>query len=250
MWYFLPVTDGTYIASRPSTQLISSSPVNGLRLLVGNNAHEGDLFVPTNIATEADLLSWLAVEFATLPLTTLQSILAHYPLSVSPTHQERANNIYAEAQFVCPSYWLADAFTSPPDSTTFDMRSKKAWHYQYSVPYASHGTDLAAIFGPAGANQAPGVVQALRRAWGRFVTDDDPGLGFPVWRTGKGAEQVNINQTGGTPVEVTSSWGVNVTESRGPGLRADITAVDAYAWEGGRGARCEFWRTLAAEMMQ
>ncbi|OIW26744.1 alpha/beta-hydrolase [Coniochaeta ligniaria NRRL 30616] len=250
MWYFLPVTDGAYIASLPSNQLLSSNPVNGLRLLVGNNAHEGDLFVPTNIATESDLLTWLAIEFATLPRASLLSILAQYPLSVSLTHQERANNIYAEAQFVCPSYWLADAFTSPPNSTTPNMRSRKAWHYQYSVPYASHGTDISAIFGPAGANQAAGVVQALRKAWGRFVTDDDPGVGFPVWKVGAGAEQVDFNQTGGTAVEVTSSWGVNVTEYRGPGLRADIKAVDAYAWEGGRGARCQFWRTLGAEILQ
>jgi len=39
---------------------------------------------------------------------------------------------------------------------------------------------------------------------------------------------------------------VNTTEMMGPGLRNDITLVDAYTWEGGRGVRCEFWRAMGA----
>lgn len=251
MWYFLPVTDGEYIASLPSVQLLPSNPTNGIRLLVSNNAHEGDLFTPTDITTESALLAWLAIEFPSLSPTNLQSILAQYPLSLSGTQQERANNIYAESQFVCPSYWLADAFTPSPNSTTScKMRLKKAWHYQYSVPYASHGTDLAAVFGPAGANQSPEVVQAMRRAWGRFVTEDDPGREFELWRVGAGARETDFNQTGGMAEQVTASWGVNVTQYTGPGLRADITVVDAWAWEGGRGKRCEFWRGFGKEIPQ
>lgn len=185
MWYFLPVTDGSYIASLPSSQLEPANPVNGLRLLVGNNAHEGDAFVPTGIATEPDLLAWLAREFPSLPAATVSSsVLAQYP---SGTPQERADDIYGEAQFVCASYWLADAFTSSSSSSSSccscnsSAGRKKAWHYQYSVPYASHGADLPAIFGPRGPNQAEGVALAMRRAWGRMLAEDDPGTGFEVW---------------------------------------------------------------------
>jgi carboxylesterase type B len=248
MWYYLPVTDGTYIATLPSAQLVPTNPVNGLRLLVGNNAHEGDLFVPSNITTEPALLSWLAVEFPTLNRSSFPSILAQYPLARERTNQQRATNIYAEAQFVCPSYWLADAYTTV--ATRHHPKRRAAWHYQYSVPYASHGTDLAAVFGPAGENLAPETALAVRRAWGRFVTEDGPGAGFPAWEVGKGARQVDFDQSGGTPYQAGTSWGVNVTQYMGPGLRADIDVVDAYSWEGGRGARCEFWRSLGAAIPQ
>lgn len=50
------MTDGTCITCLPSAQRLSSSPTNGLRLLVNNNTHEGEPFVPT-------LLAWLATEF-------------------------------------------------------------------------------------------------------------------------------------------------------------------------------------------
>ena len=44
-WGFLPVTDGTYITQLPSRQLLKKQ-VNGVRMLTGNNANEGPLFVP------------------------------------------------------------------------------------------------------------------------------------------------------------------------------------------------------------
>ena len=57
--------------------------------------------------------------------------------------------------------------------------------------------------------------------------------------------QINLNETGGTPVSVSLSPLVpNVTEFVGPGLRNDFTLVNAYTWEGGRGTRCDFWRSM------
>lgn len=40
--------------------------------------------------------------------------------------------------------------------------------------------------------------------------------------------------------------GINVTVYEGPGLRNEFTVVDAWAWEGGRGVRCDFWRGVGA----
>jgi carboxylesterase type B len=61
-------------------------------------------------------------------------------------------NIYAETTFVCPSYWLAEAYTN---------RGREAWKYQYSVPAAIHGTDMTGYFGPATSNQGPDFVKAF-----------------------------------------------------------------------------------------
>jgi hypothetical protein len=37
-------------------------------------------------------------------------------------------------------------------------------------------------------------------------------------------------------------------EHRGPGLKNNISLVNAYTWEGGRGERCEFWRNMSAKV--
>ena len=77
-WTFLPVTDYSFIASRPSVAL-NSKQVNGKAILVGNNANEGALFVPANITTLANLKSWLATTFPTLGPADIEKVLAAYP---------------------------------------------------------------------------------------------------------------------------------------------------------------------------
>src|SRR5271155_2958196 len=56
-WAFLPVTDGSLIPELPSHQLLSGA-VNGKYTMCGNNGQEGAPFVPQNITTEAQLMSW------------------------------------------------------------------------------------------------------------------------------------------------------------------------------------------------
>src|SRR4051812_1204102 len=126
------------------------------------------MFAPPGIVTDADLTAWLHQEFPQLRAESIATILAAYPSTSflssgalfatdglhPPTAndvsgaasgtQQRAYNILAEATFVCPAYWLADAFTQP---------GKAAFVYQYSVPFASHGSDVPAYFGPATPNQ-------------------------------------------------------------------------------------------------
>ena len=61
--------------------------------------------------------------------------------------------MYAEASVVCPSYWFASAFTG---------QGRSAYHYQYSVPFAVHGADIAAYYGPPTENQGPEFVTAFQ----------------------------------------------------------------------------------------
>ncbi|KAJ3938889.1 uncharacterized protein N0V96_010996 [Colletotrichum fioriniae] len=272
-WAFYPVTDGVYIKNLPTEQM-KQKRVNGERLLVGVRP----LLTPPNIVSVEDLTSWLKLEFPNLSADQIDEILAANPtktgandtrfetngstgltaLDVSQSgtgQQQRANNIYAEATFVCPSYWLSDAFTSP----------KSSWHYQYSVPFAWHTADIPGYFGPATPNQGPDIVLAFRKIWGNFITGNDPSISneiangassgidvgaengasqWPAW-TEEAPKQVNLNQTGGVPYEFTTSWGARVTQFMAPGQLNDIRVVPADSWEGGRGARCELWRGLA-----
>ena len=57
--------------------------------------------------------------------------------------------------------------------------------------------------------------------------------------------QVNLNTTGGMPYESVNGNLPNVTAFEGEGVRNAFGVVDAYEWEGGRGTRCDFWRSVA-----
>ncbi|SPO05142.1 related to esterase [Cephalotrichum gorgonifer] len=278
LWAFYPVTDNAYIKSRAADQL-SKKKVNGKNMLVGNVANEGPLFVPPTITNEADLTAWLAGYFPNLSAAQIQSILDANP-NDAPTNpsgprfetdgldgatavevsgdangqQQRANNILAEQTFVCPSYWMADAWTGS---------GRKAWHFQYSVPFSSHGADVAAYFGPTPQNLGDDMAVAFKRIWGNFITGNNPSIAneiangaaasdptaengasaWPVWAPAS-PQQVNLNQTGGVAFQAATQWGTTVTQFANPGLQNAITVVPADEWEGGRGARCAFWKGL------
>ena len=254
--------------------------MNGKKLLVGSNANEGPLFVPPGIMTETDVLGWLSQEFPNLSPAQLNTILAANPNS-SPTNptgvrfettgisapnavnmsggangqQQRANNIYAEATFVCPAYWMADAYTGG---------SKAAYTYQWSVPFASHGTDVGAYFGPKPENIGDDIALAFKRVWGNFITTGNPSISnadangasaanptapngasaWPVWSEAS-PKLVNLNQTGGVPYDFTTQWFATVTQLRGPGQKNAISVARADTWEGGRGSRCDAYLALA-----
>lgn len=280
------MTDDVFIQSLPSQALLQRK-VNGLRQLSGNDAQEGDIFVPQNITTENDLLAWLRVVFPLFTDDDIAKLLYYYPLSnltvssgnltmfatagdEGPTaldvsqsatgQQQRANLIYGETTFVCPSYWLADAYNS---------RGRTGYKYQYSVPAAIHGTDLAAYLNtPSVGNIGPDFAFAFQRIFGNFVISGNPsipvaiasgdgsngttGSGLENWPTYSLADRrmANLNQTGTNTQEVNLAIyrfgaNVNATIYVEPGLQNDLSLVDAYEWEGGRGRRCDFWQSVA-----
>lgn len=184
--------------------------------------------------------------------------------------QQRANNLYAETTFVCPSYWLASAYD-------------QAWKYQYSVPPSEHGGDLDAYYAinreALGLGTlSTGFRMAVQLIWGRFIIYDDPrlpaavisgittlqngsitgddiaaaGTGlWPRWKVGsEKGRMLNLNMTGGHETHIlwTSGGGqsFNVTQYAGPGLTAKFDVVDAWSWEGGRGERCKFWAEMGS----
>lgn len=212
-YVFAPVTDGVFVQDTPSRQLLQKK-VNGQKILTGNNANEGPLFVPQNLTSETDLTDWIQTTFPTLTPDTRAKLHAYYPSttpssnssspeqqqqqkkfatnglapptaltqsSLSVGNQQRANNIYAESTFVCPSYWLAEAFTG------YD---KEAWKYQVSALPALHGLDQYAYFNePRDVSQGEGFSEELSKIWGSFVIGGRPETdalqgGWPVWDSG------------------------------------------------------------------
>ena len=86
-WAFLPVTDGTFIQQRPSEQLLKKQ-VNGVRILSGNNADEGALFVSPTIKTEKDFIGFLRNMFPLFQDNDISRVLRYYP-SNSASHGGR-----------------------------------------------------------------------------------------------------------------------------------------------------------------
>jgi len=286
-WAFLPVTDGNFIRERPSQQLTSGN-VNGQRVMSGNNAMEGASFViPNTITTDADFNAWLRLEYPMLRPSDVDEILHTYypalntsgitpyatcgdcggatavdvgPEAVGPW--QRAINLYSETTFVCPSYWLASAYSA--------AHGKQAYKYQYSIPAAQHGADLYAEgLRAETVNVSPEFYQAFTTMWGSFITGDDPSIPnamangngstadnaashWPLFST-QGRDtyrMLNLNETGGVEysAHVVANPAPNAEQYEEPGLQNDIREVDAYAWEGGRGARCDFWSQIGSRV--
>ncbi|KAJ4523313.1 hypothetical protein HRR78_000809 [Exophiala dermatitidis] len=287
-------TDGVFIQDLPSQQLLRRR-VNGKNALIGNNANEGPSFTPQNITTEQDLVSWLQLTFPLFTNDDIAKVLLYYPSSngsanadaplyatsgesgasalnessVGAGQQQRADNIYAETTFVCPSYWMAIAYND---------QGRTSYKYQFSVEPALHGADVSAYFGPAPSNVGPDLALAFRQIWGNFITTNNPSIPSNI-AIGASASsnsssnstsssssssysndasnwppfsmyapyQINLNQTGGTSFSMDiTQIGRNITEYGNPGLQNNITLVNAWTWEAGRGYRCEFWRSMGA----
>lgn len=139
-----------------------------------------------------------------------------------------------------------------------------SYKYQYSVPIAVHGSDLTAFFGPRTPNQSPDFLNAVMQIWGNFITKDNPSIPSTVANGASSNStqaspasawppfeiyapyQMNLNLTGGTPFAFNLSYiQANLTEHGEPGLMNNISLVNAYTWEAGRGYRCDMWRSLA-----
>lgn len=125
-------------------------------------------------------MDWLKLTFPLFKTSDLAKVLLYYPTGNASTdysdaqfgtngltganannvsevasgQQQRAANIYAETTFVCPSYWMAQAFSDPPH---------EAYKYQYSVVPATHGQDVSGFFGPGRPWQGPDFVSAFMR---------------------------------------------------------------------------------------
>ncbi|KAK8052345.1 carboxylesterase [Apiospora rasikravindrae] len=295
-WAFIPVTDGTLIKERPSVQLLSGE-VSGMRVLTSNNLNEAAVFTPQNVKTEEVFKELLLNNYPLLTTENITSILDFYGLPAEATEiladsngqtppfsttnsewgsgwQQVANNFYAEATFVCPSYWLAEAYTTKAGKGT-DKGTAKAWRYQYSVSPASHGNDVAPAFNipnPATANMPRAFLDGLQHAWGNFIVHGVPSLmpvtnvneaspmeSWPQWAGEEGQDNymLNFNVTGGVPVATKGQWdGANITtyayvDGHGTGtpLEAVFEVVEGSSWEGGRGRRCQLLADLGPYMM-
>ncbi|KAK1975375.1 carboxylesterase [Colletotrichum cereale] len=298
-WEWGPVIDGKLVTNI-APRLLSSiqNSVKGVRLLTSNVADEGPYFTWQNITSQATFVRFLKAYYPKLTALNVTGILDVYtqkhedflmanskdanntdpgfdtdgrnaPYATTMSNyavgwQQVANNFYAEATFVCPSHWLADAYATKAGA--------KAWRYQYSASPAYHGLDVGSgsdydvLLAPVDTPNSTvprSLRRALQTAWGDFIVNGAPTLrdtgsntiSWSQWKEeGKGvASMLNTNVTGGVLIEKESSFDGMVTlhitshvpgGSDAPPLEAVFEIVNGDTWEDGRGQRCSMLAEL------
>ncbi|OJJ35595.1 hypothetical protein ASPWEDRAFT_110676 [Aspergillus wentii DTO 134E9] len=178
--------------------------------------------------------------------------------------QQRAFNLYSEVTFVCPAYWMAESFSEENRTSHF---------YQYSILPTEHGADVNAYFGPLPDTMSPEFQVAMRSFLNSFIVTGNPGKlinstisdevakvlkAWPEYSL-RESTLMNMNQTGGHPVDIflpdigsappfedIPARDYNVTLYKGSDMQPKFNLADAYSWEGGRGKRCDFWRSMGS----
>ncbi|KEP54437.1 carboxylesterase [Rhizoctonia solani 123E] len=141
-----PVVDGKFLTQRPQLSL-ARKQVNGVRASIyRHNVDEGRIFVTQNV--NSTVQPWITAQLPDLSPQNITAVENAYQVFASSNASE-ADNIYkiqtfifGEAEFVCPSLWLVDAFP------------KNGYQGLFAVAPSLHSLDLNVYF--------PGQVLVLR----------------------------------------------------------------------------------------
>ncbi|KAK6193744.1 hypothetical protein LQW54_012171 [Pestalotiopsis sp. IQ-011] len=282
---FQPVVDGSYIETRPSQQLLTSQ-VNGKRILIGNNANEGVPLTNPNVDYFDEYDDFVAKTFPRFTPADVVALDSFYQVPIAqqgdngtrfdtlgdsgPTAltvsefatglQQAVLDIVAESVYDCPAQWLAEAFIPG---------SLQSWRYQYSVTPAYHGHDLSAYFAVGAVVPNADFRHAFQKILGNFIIYNSPLIsrqdataGYANATAPPGAygyigwpeygllnpTMINLNTTGGQLTEVVVTPNLTFYQRTGPGIVNRFRLVNAKTWEGGRGFRCNFWRSVSARV--
>jgi carboxylesterase type B len=280
---FLPVTDGTFVQKRPTEQILSKS-LKGKRILSSNMANEGVPLSPPNSKTLEGFRKYIDITFpgfSDADKAVLEEQYSYkgddqdtdpsdplfatsgtsYPSAVNQSshatgQQQRLFNVFAEYAFVCPSYWLASAYP-------------QSWKYQFSVPPAYHGYDLNALWSKTQTTPGRDLIKAIHKIWGNFVTANNPvitiseakgtkanatvpvgtygRINWPQW-TESSPTLLSLNTTGGVAVFHPVTEHLRYYTYSDPGMTNQFKLADGRKWEGGRGNRCDWWKSQAAKV--
>ncbi|KAF5002456.1 hypothetical protein F66182_16189, partial [Fusarium sp. NRRL 66182] len=167
-------------------------------------------------------------------------------------------NLYSEITFVCSAYWIADAY---------GLKTRQSYKYEFSLINSCHGDDLPAYFGNAPATMGPTFQDSFLSFFDSFITHGTPSntssyaadvpadiagvlSAWPSW-TPHDRAQINLNQTGGTltiSMDGYDPYRHVINTYVNPGMVPSFSLVDGYGWEGGRGRRCDFWKSIGASV--
>ncbi|GLB44901.1 putative type-B carboxylesterase lipase family protein [Lyophyllum shimeji] len=213
---FVPVVDGEFIRERP-TEALKKGNVNGEIILATTNTFEGAIFIDPKTPSNVDVKNYVAQLFPTLDAKEIAAAASQYENLGSPTFQVTA--IMGEAIFICPTYYLLQAFGG------------HGYKSEFAIPPGNHGNDAAYYF-PNG-NVPPFANADFIKAFSESFLD------FAM------ALNPNVKSGGST---ITPSWApwFGVTEmlfNRTEGGLPDIRAIKTSS---ALLERCSFWESVSA----
>ncbi len=194
-----PVVDGTFVPALPPLLLAQGAFAKNVTVMVGHNADEGPLFTPPNVTTDAALMSYLnSAHPGIAPAVVSYIVKTLYPGVYDGSQPytsglARTVLLVSESIFTCNTHYLDLAY------------GNKTYAYEFSVPPAEHGYDVAYTFynGVAGAEM---VVQKVAQSMQQYITDfvqtgAPNGAGVPKFPMyGTSSMEQNLNVTGFSPM--------------------------------------------------
>ncbi|KAJ7235607.1 Alpha/Beta hydrolase protein [Mycena haematopus] len=210
----VPVVDGEFITQRPTLSLIEGK-VNGEALMSTTNTNEGVDFVNQSVPTTAAQYSELLFpEF-----TAIQSLIAGLLYGGSGTKIFQDNAIMGESIFICPTYYLLNAFKG------------RAFKVEFAIPPALHSDDYAYYWpnGVAPPFNNTDFINAFAQIYTSFIVNLDPNdklapTILPKWN------QYDVGNT---------QMLFNKTEDNKPDIRAIGTSLPLLE-------RCAFWESVGS----
>jgi len=194
-----PVVDGSFVPALPPLLLNQGAFAKNLNIMVGHNADEGPLFTPPYVTNDTALLAFIKQSYPTIQTSVAEYIIKTlYPAVYDGTYPytsglSRTIFIVSESIFTCNTNYLDRAY------------GNQTYAYEFSVPPAEHGYDIAYTFYdgiPGPEPVVPQVAEAMQQYITDFAQTGAPnGPGVPQFNTyGNGSIEENLNVTGFKPM--------------------------------------------------
>ncbi|KAL4258871.1 Carboxylic ester hydrolase [Pleurotus pulmonarius] len=187
----VPVIDGEFITERP-TQALKRGRINGRALLAMTNTREGNDFVDQRTAGTVTAADYTRRLFPYIGVVNAATAARLYAGVGAPIDQ--VNAIMGEAIFICPTYFMLNAFPGT------------SYKGEFAVNNALHGRDITSYFPSSGAPafNNPAFLIAFSGAFLNFATSLDPNRKIdrrnitPLWRTyNQRSFEMRFNRTAG-----------------------------------------------------
>ncbi|KAH7920072.1 alpha/beta-hydrolase [Leucogyrophana mollusca] len=227
---FVPVVDGTFIVERP-TVTIGRGKLNGEALLSVTNTYEGTIFVDLPAVANTDVTTYASTLFPNFgPEQAMEAAGVYGATMLGATDDALAIGVMGESIFICPTYYLLEAFGS------------RAWKGEFAIPPGEHGNDIPYYFtsqGPPYNNSQ--FITAFSGGFMSFATSldinqkvyaDDITPQWDAWTVGGRTEMLFNETAAGAPVVQTTTTDAAVLErcARHTGLFAQLAlSLGVYA---------------------
>lgn len=211
LFTFGPVVDGLFAPAVPGKLLLQGSYDHNLKLMLGHNADEGLSFSSPYITNKSTFDEYVLKSFPTIT-TSVASYIENdlYPPRMPGTlgttgyadETGRVDLTVSESSFtyvqICT---IQCSDTDKPRCNTYYLDKafgNNTYAYQFSVPPALHGQDIAYTFynGPSG-SVVPRIAVALQQYITSFVVDGVPsGPTLPLFPSyGNDSKIIDLNAT-------------------------------------------------------